>query len=548
MQEGGVRVGREERANSVFFKLTTQIPCSWRTKGLIHDKKTEPFRLLAWSWCLNDEQFLGFGSDEEVRVRSPTRSPSAKSSPRKPRGRPRSGSDRTPLLPDPPAFPPLSKPETRPGDKIKKKDSKSLEKKRGRPPTFPGVKIKITHGKDIAELPKGSKDDSLKKLKRTPSATFQQATKIKKLRAGKLSPLKSKFKAGKLQIGRKGVQIVRRRGRPPSAERVKAPAGLLLNSHLDKPQKVRRDADAAPALAKEDKAVVRQSPRRVKPVRIIPSSKRTDATIAKQLLQRAKKGAQKKIEKEAAQLQGRKVKTQVKNIRQFIMPVVSAISSRIIKTPRRFIEDEDYDPPIKIARLEPAPSSRFGAASCGSSEKSSAASQHSSQLSSDSSRSSSPSVDTSTDSQASEEIQGLPEEQSDAPEAHAPLPVAQSPESDRNDRRGRRYSVSEREPARERDADKSAEKDKSRERDREREKENKRESRKEKRKKGSEPQGSSALYPAGRVSKEKAGAEEGAAPSSAKKVTGRKKSSSLDSGPERWTRRRRPARPRPRPA
>ncbi|XP_036180020.1 histone-lysine N-methyltransferase 2A isoform X4 [Myotis myotis] len=829
-------------------ELTTQIPCSWRTKGLIHDKKTEPFRLLAWSWCLNDEQFLGFGSDEEVRVRSPTRSPSAKSSPRKPRGRPRSGSDRTPLLPDPPAFPPLSKPETRPGDKIKKKDSKSLEKKRGRPPTFPGVKIKITHGKDIAELPKGSKDDSLKKLKRTPSATFQQATKIKKLRAGKLSPLKSKFKAGKLQIGRKGVQIVRRRGRPPSAERVKAPAGLLLNSHLDKPQKVRRDADAAPALAKEDKAVVRQSPRRVKPVRIIPSSKRTDATIAKQLLQRAKKGAQKKIEKEAAQLQGRKVKTQVKNIRQFIMPVVSAISSRIIKTPRRFIEDEDYDPPIKIARLEPAPSSRFGAASCGSSEKSSAASQHSSQLSSDSSRSSSPSVDTSTDSQASEEIQGLPEEQSDAPEAHAPLPVAQSPESDRNDRRGRRYSVSERsfgsssrtattkklpsappppasasppppllspppplqpaaglsdptpwllpptiplaspflpapaapmpgkrksilreptfrwtslkhsraepqffssakyakeglirkpvfdnfrpppltpedvgfasgfaapgaaarlfsplhagprfdvhkrspllraprftpseahsrifesvtlpggrapaaapgassrkrkrrvfsplraeprspshsmrtrsgrlstaelspltpppsvasslslsvsphaasalnpaftfpahplapgeaaektprprkppgapaepfaagsptplfpwftpgaqpdrgrtrdrapeEPARERDADKSAEKDKSRERDREREKENKRESRKEKRKKGSEPQGSSALYPAGRVSKEKVGAEEGAAPSSAKKVTGRKKSSSLDSGPE----------------
>ncbi|KAI2563084.1 KMT2A isoform 14, partial [Pan troglodytes] len=57
-------------------ELTTQIPCSWRTKGHIHDKKTEPFRLLAWSWCLNDEQFLGFGSDEEVRVRSPTRSPS----------------------------------------------------------------------------------------------------------------------------------------------------------------------------------------------------------------------------------------------------------------------------------------------------------------------------------------------------------------------------------------------------------------------------------------------------------------------------------------
>ncbi|XP_045432156.1 histone-lysine N-methyltransferase 2A isoform X5 [Pipistrellus kuhlii] len=425
-------------------ELTTQIPCSWRTKGLIHDKKTEPFRLLAWSWCLNDEQFLGFGSDEEVRVRSPTRSPSAKSSPRKPRGRPRSGCDRSPaLLSDPPAFPPLGKPETKPADKIRKKDSKSLEKKRGRPPTFPGVKIKITHGKDVSELPKGSKEDSLKKIKRTPSATFQQATKIKKLRAGKLSPLKSKFKAGKLQIGRKGVQIVRRRGRPPSTERVKAPAGLLLGSPPDKPPKARRDADGAPAAAKDDKTV-RQSPRRVKPVRIIPSSKRTDAAIAKQLLQRAKKGAQKKIEKEAAQLQGRKAKTQVKNIRQFIMPVVSAISSRIIKTPRRFIEDEDYDPPIKIARLEPAPGGRFGAASCGSSDKSSAASQHSSQLSSDSSRSSSPSVDTSTDSQASEEMPGLPEEQGHTPEAHAPLPAAQAPESDRSDRRGRRYSASER--------------------------------------------------------------------------------------------------------
>ncbi|XP_078195730.1 histone-lysine N-methyltransferase 2A isoform X4 [Callithrix jacchus] len=426
-------------------ELTTQIPCSWRTKGLIHDKKTEPFRLLAWSWCLNDEQFLGFGSDEEVRVRSPTRSPSVKTSPRKPRGRPRSGSDRnSAILSDPSVFSPLNKSETKSGDKIKKKDSKSIEKKRGRPPTFPGVKIKITHGKDISELPKGNKEDSLKKIKRTPSATFQQATKIKKLRAGKLSPLKSKFKTGKLQIGRKGVQIVRRRGRPPSTERIKTPSGLLINSELEKPQKVRKDKEGTPPLTKEDKTVVRQSPRRIKPVRIIPSSKRTDATIAKQLLQRAKKGAQKKIEKEAAQLQGRKVKTQVKNIRQFIMPVVSAISSRIIKTPRRFIEDEDYDPPIKIARLESTPNSRFSAPSCGSSEKSSAASQHSSQMSSDSSRSSSPSVDTSTDSQASEEIQVLPEERSDTPEVHTPLPISQSPENESNDRRSRRYSVSER--------------------------------------------------------------------------------------------------------
>ncbi|KFO31075.1 Histone-lysine N-methyltransferase MLL [Fukomys damarensis] len=593
-----------------------------------------------------DEQFLGFGSDEEVRVRSPTRSPSVKTSPRKPRGRPRSGSDRnSAILSDPPVFSPLNKSETKSGDKIKKKESKNIEKKRGRPPTFPGVKIKITHGKDIAELPKGNKEDSLKKIKRTPSATFQQATKIKKLRA----------------------------------ERIKTPSGLLINSELEKPQKVRKDKEGTPPLTKDDKTIVRQSPRRIKPVRIIPSSKRTDATIAKQLLQRAKKGAQKKIEKEAAQLQGRKVKTQVKNIRQFIMPVVSAISSRIIKTPRRFIEDEDYDPPIKIARLESTPNSRFSATSCGSSEKSSAASQHSSQMSSDSSRSSSPSVDTSTDSQASEEIQVLPEERSDTPEVHTPLPISQSPENETNDRRSRRYSVSERsfgsrttkklsalqsapqqqtssspppplltpppplqpassisdhtpwlmpptiplaspflpasaapmqgkrksilreptfrwtslkhsrsepqyfssakyakeglirkpifdnfrpppltpedvgfasgfstsgsqtekgrnkdkapdELSKDRDADKSMEKDKSRERDREREKENKRESKKEKRKKGSEIQSSSALYPVGRVSKEKVVGEDVATSSSAKKSTGRKKSSSLDSG------------------
>ncbi|XP_078002977.1 histone-lysine N-methyltransferase 2A isoform X2 [Phascolarctos cinereus] len=393
-----------------------------------------------------DEQFLGFGSDEEVKVRSPTRSPSVKSSPRKPRGRPRSISERNSavLSDSSPVFSPLSKPETKSGEKIKKKDSKSGEKRRGRPPTLSSVKFKLSQGKDISDLSKGNKEDTLKKIKRTPSATFQQAAKIKKLRAGKLSPLKSKFKTGKLQIGRKGVQIVRRRGRPPSSERIKTDSAPLINSQLEKSQRVRKEKDGTPPLTKEEKTAIRQSPRRIKPVRIIPSTKRTDATIAKQLLQRAKKGAQKKIEKEAAQLQGRKVKTQVKNIRQFIMPVVSAISSRIIKTPRRFIEDEDYDPPIKIARLESTPNSRFSATSCGSSEKSSAASQHSSQMSSDSSRSSSPSVDTSTDSQASEELQALSEERSNTPDVHAPLPISQSPENDNSDRRSRRFSISER--------------------------------------------------------------------------------------------------------
>ncbi|NXA42898.1 KMT2A methyltransferase, partial [Eudromia elegans] len=396
-----------------------------------------------------DEQFLGFGSDEEVKVQSPTRSPTVKSSPRKPRGRPRSGSDRSSAVPSDSSSvcSPASKSENTSMEKAKRKESKSGEKRRGRPPTLASVKFKLSQVKDASDAQKGSKEEkeSLKKMKRSPSTTFQQATKIKKLRTSKLSPLKSKFKAGaKLQIGRKSVQIARRRGRPPASERLKTSSTLALNSQLEKPQRVRKEKDGTPPPPKEEKAAVRQSPRRIKPVRIIPSTKRTDAAIAKQLLQKAKKGAQKKIEKEAAKLQGRKGRTQLKNIRQFIMPVVSAISSRIIKTPKRFIEDEDYDPPIKIARLESTPNSRFSATSCGSSEKSSAASQHSSQMSSDSSRSSSPSVDTSTDSQASEEMQALSEECSNTPEVHAPLPVSPSPENDSSDRRNRRFSISER--------------------------------------------------------------------------------------------------------
>uniref|UniRef100_A0A8C6YRG8 Histone-lysine N-methyltransferase n=1 Tax=Nothoprocta perdicaria TaxID=30464 RepID=A0A8C6YRG8_NOTPE len=399
--------------------------------------------------------FLGAGGGSDrpsgkVNVCSAfSASPSVKSSPRKPRGRPRSGSDRSSAVPSDSSSvcSPSSKSESASMEKAKRKESKSGEKRRGRPPTLASVKFKLSQVKDAADAPKGSKEEkeSLKKIKRSPSTTFQQATKIKKLRTSKLSPLKSKFKAGaKLQIGRKSVQMARRRGRPPASERLKTPSPLVLNSQLEKPQRVRKEKDGTPPPPKEEKAAVRQSPRRIKPVRIIPSTKRTDAAIAKQLLQRAKKGAQKKIEKEAAKLQGRKGRTQLKNIRQFIMPVVSAISSRIIKTPKRFIEDEDYDPPIKISRLESTPNSRFSATSCGSSEKSSGASQHSSQMSSDSSRSSSPSVDTSTDSQASEEMQALSEERSNTPEVHAPLPVSPSPENDGSDRRNRRFSMAER--------------------------------------------------------------------------------------------------------
>lgn len=60
----------------------------------------------------------------------------------------------------------LSKLEIKFGDKIKKKDFKSIEKKRGRFFIFFGVKIKIIYGKDILELLKGNKEDSLKKIKR----------------------------------------------------------------------------------------------------------------------------------------------------------------------------------------------------------------------------------------------------------------------------------------------------------------------------------------------------------------------------------------------
>nr|XP_060643229.1 histone-lysine N-methyltransferase 2A isoform X3 [Anolis sagrei ordinatus] len=390
-----------------------------------------------------DEQFLGFGSDDEAKGQSPAKSPTAKAGARKPRGRPRSTSDRNSVaLPEPlPAYSPLSKPEPTLTEKAKK-ELKGAEKRRGRPPALTSVKFKLSHKEGLPEALKGDHEEkeNLKKIKRTPSAAFHHAAKIKKLRAGKLSPLKSQFKAGKLQIGRKGVQIVRRRGRPPSSERApKAPTvALETGSPLEKGQRARKEKEEPLPLPKNEKAV-RQSPRR--PVRIIPSSKRTDAAIAKQLLQRAKKGAQKKIEKEAAKLQGRKGRTQLKNIRQFIMPVVSAISSRIIKTPKRFIEDEDYDPPIKIARLESTPNSRFSATSCESSEKSSGASQHSSQGSSgSSSRSSSPSVDTSSDSQASEEAQGAPSEDGGhTPEETQPsLPVSPSPENESGERRRRR--------------------------------------------------------------------------------------------------------------
>ncbi|XP_040281366.1 LOW QUALITY PROTEIN: histone-lysine N-methyltransferase 2A [Bufo bufo] len=371
-----------------------------------------------------EDHFLGFGPDDEVKTRSPTKSPSDQSTPRKPRGRPRSSLSRSSDASSTPAdnrSPVTNKQDLRPADKAKKPERKPEEKRRGRPPAQGSVKFKMTQDKrEVSEPVKTSREDKTKRRKQT--AAFQHAAKIKKLRTVLLSPIKPKFKGEKLQIGRKAaVQIVKRRGRPPSSERFKPtpPEIMLRQSQGDKSQRGRKEE--SPQLLKDEARVsVRQSPRRIKPVRIIPTSKRTDTTIAKQLLQKAKKGAQKKMELEAAKLQGRKGGTQLKNIRQFIMPVVSTVSSRIIKTPRRFIEDEDYEPPIKIARLETAPIGRFSAASCESSEKSSAASQQSSQATSDESRSSSPSVDTSTESQASEETPAV----TDPQECLTEMPVA----------------------------------------------------------------------------------------------------------------------------
>ncbi|XP_075696252.1 histone-lysine N-methyltransferase 2A isoform X2 [Rhinoderma darwinii] len=389
-----------------------------------------------------EDQFLGFGPDE-VKTRSPTKSPSDPLVTRKPRGRPRSKLSRSSDASSAPAEnhrPVTNKQDLRPADKVKKPESKPEEKRRGRPPANGSVKFKLAQDKrDGLESVKTSQEEKTKRRK--PSAVFQHAAKIKKLRTVKMSPLKPKFKGDKLQIGRKSsVQIVKRRGRPPSSERFKTtPPGIILRQlQGDKSQKGRKEDSPQPS-KDEARVSVRQSPRRVKPVRIIPTSKRTDTTIAKQLLQKAKKGAQKKMELEAAKLQGRKGGTQLKNIRQFIMPVVSTVSSRIIKTPRRFIEDEDYEPPIKIPRLENAPNGRFSAASCESSEKSSAASQQSSQATSDESRSSSPSVDTSTESQASEETPAATDTQECVPEIPLTSPQSVS-ENNGGGARSRRIS------------------------------------------------------------------------------------------------------------
>ncbi|KAJ3590970.1 hypothetical protein NHX12_008918 [Muraenolepis orangiensis] len=369
---------------------------------------------------------------------------------KKPRGRPPrslTAQKATASLSSPssPGSPTSGKPDQaheRSADKVKRlpgrpPGSGSGEKRRGRPPSSSSQRAwhAVSHaaGEDgrpelAAETQEEKDRKSLSSKRALLGSSHQQdtdsklpkvargeskVTKLKRLREVKLSPLKSRLKA------LPGVPR-RRRGRPPSAERLKAEAAAAarLSSGASHPGTFGRATDqhaldgsqhrdSSPPPSKLGRPLgLRQSPRHIKPVRIVPSSKRTDATIAKQLLQRAKKGAQKKklLEKEAVAIGGpgsggmdagirRRRRTQLKNIRQFIMPVVSTVSLRIIKTPKRFIEDEGSfgTPPhhMKIARLETPPTSLSSA---------------------ESSRSSSPSLDDSScDSQASEATQALSE-------------------------------------------------------------------------------------------------------------------------------------------
>uniref|UniRef100_A0A3Q2Y6S9 Histone-lysine N-methyltransferase n=1 Tax=Hippocampus comes TaxID=109280 RepID=A0A3Q2Y6S9_HIPCM len=453
---------------------------------------------------------LGESSDSssaEVSTRRTGRE--RESNPRKPRGRPpraltvQKAAAAGRLSPSSFLSPTQAKPEgsERPAEKVKRLPGRppgTGEKRRGRPPSSCSKKAWTTGSHAAAEDGRqagsessldNEEDRDRKGAKRPPLGSAQPhdanppqggrgESKVPNLkRATSLTSFKSRLKT------LPGVPR-RRRGRPPSAERLKAEAVAAqlststecgegkhkalkggdrgaeplhpmlthVNTGIDQDS---CNLPSSPSASLPDGAVgLRKSPRHRKPVRIVPPSKRTDATIAKQLLQRAKKGAQKRMEKEAVvggtgAFEAGIRKTQLKNIRQFIMPVVSTVSLRIIKTPKRFIEDEGNflspAPHMKIARLE-APSSsvststqptstissspsllnsntdnaangRFSssAASCGSS----AVSQHSSQLSSaESSRSSSPTLDDSScDSQASEATQVLSE-----PEEHSPCP------------------------------------------------------------------------------------------------------------------------------
>ncbi|NP_001103749.1 histone-lysine N-methyltransferase 2A [Danio rerio] len=396
-----------------------------------------------------EEEFGGFTTvSDNRRLHSPGRTSIGSITPdKKPRGRPprtpavqRVGTD-TETAPLPVATSPTEKLKRQPG-----RPPGTREKKRGHPPASVSQrtwqhsghalpeegrevpqecssspvhsKEGVEENKEKRQTPLGSGHHQGSEAKLHKVSRESKVTKLKRLREVKLSPLKSKLKA----IVRKTVTVPgkqrRKRGRPPSAERLKAEAAAAAaaaqaaNASMaqetsttaprtakKKAFRVRRSQDLGARTPHELRAShtadehthsdsqdsptaadpltptkvgrplgLRQSPRHIKPVRVVPPSKRTDATIAKQLLQRAKKGAQKKklLEKDSVGTQGKagleagkhRRRTQLTNIRQFIMPVVSTVSLRIIKTPKRFIEDEGSfstpPPHMKIARLESA--------------------------------------------------------------------------------------------------------------------------------------------------------------------------------------------------
>nr|XP_055052439.1 histone-lysine N-methyltransferase 2A isoform X1 [Misgurnus anguillicaudatus] len=392
-----------------------------------------------------EEEFGGFDTFNDRRIQSPGRTSIGSVTPeKKPRGRPPKALAAQRVSPSvETASLPVT---TAPTEKVKRPPGRppgSGERKRGRPPASASHRnwqqsshALPEHGRDATQecssSPTHRKDgveDDDKEKRQTLLGSGQhqgseakfhkisresKVTKLKRMRDVKLSPLKSRLKA----IVRKGVPVPvverRKRGRPPSAERLKAEAAAAAaqtavassvqelsptvpGTAKHKAYRVRQVQDLGPSTPHDIKLRashpadectssdphgspptvnpvtpsklgkqlgLRQSPRHIKPVRVVPPSKRTDATIAKQLLQRAKKGAQKKklLEKEAiGGLEGgrHRRRTPLTNIRQFIMPLVSTVSLRIIRTPKRFIDEASFStqPHTKIARLDSVASS-----------------------------------------------------------------------------------------------------------------------------------------------------------------------------------------------
>ncbi|XP_035240634.1 histone-lysine N-methyltransferase 2A-like isoform X2 [Anguilla anguilla] len=342
-----------------------------------------------------EEEFCGFGTIDEHRRKESSLRPPADKTPleKKPRGRPR----RSPVVPQLTSHekPQESyRPQERPSGKANRSPERPLvsrEKRRGRPP-----RSAQRGDAGAGEHQGGGQQASRGWVCGQNVSEGERERQWGAPRDRRFHRTKVKLKSSLRVVGRKGVAIPvaprRKRGRPPSAERLRAgaptPSGHQgphvevgpkqktpgdLDPRTPQHLKLRTtqttDATADPSSNRSPAPAtlrrvlgVRQSPRLLKPPRIVPPSRRSDAAIAKQLLQRAKKGVAVRgcpggAGRDRAM---RRRWTQLKNIRQFRMPVVSTISMRVIKTPKRFIEDESgfrVPPPhAKMARLDAAPS------------------------------------------------------------------------------------------------------------------------------------------------------------------------------------------------